>query len=116
MHPPIFLDDSGDFSGFATVRAAELHLEPQDMAEPGRKLYDASGTILNQIINGNGLKVRLAPREPVERQPAELAGKIREYLRLLKGINKWGGDDEWLATASLEMLANELVNRRLLSV
>ncbi|HEY1600365.1 MAG TPA: hypothetical protein VGG64_12225 [Pirellulales bacterium] len=110
MQPPIFVDDSGDLTIHASVKDAESWLEPHDVDEPLRFVYDATGTLLGQqIVERHSVRlVKLVPVEQHSAHAAELSETIRRQLRYFATIGKWNGDEHWLASASLDDLIAEV--------
>ena len=109
MKPPIFYDDNGDLSVFKSVKSAELYLEPEDMDDPRRRIYDSDGRLLGQTLvsNKDWLSVQLGTEGRditlfvIEEEPAhsdELAVKLRRFLTL------FGHSDEQLLSEPLHRL------------
>ena|SRR5690606_9792484 len=49
MQPPIFLDEHGDISLFASVEAAARYVEPVDVRNGEYAAYDSSGFLLKLV-------------------------------------------------------------------
>jgi hypothetical protein len=111
MEPPIFVDDAGDLNVFLTTEAAECWLEPYDVGDPRRFVYDAKGTLLKQdivrvdtwlgrLFHTTGLlqRVQIEVAEGAPQHEQELSDKLRDFLTVL------GHSKESVRNASLEQL------------
>jgi len=77
--PPIFLIEGQDVGIFASLRDAEIQLEPPDVLDESNKGYDALGRRLRIETDGYATRITVSEDEPSESE--QLAEGLRAYLK-----------------------------------
>lgn len=94
---PIIVDENGDVTVFASLRDAEMYVEPVDIANGEYRFYDATGLVLSgeahtkhpphgpvrRLLPAPSQHVRILASTPTDRRPDELAEVLRSFLARL---------------------------------
>jgi hypothetical protein len=78
---PIFIVEDEDILTFASVRDAQLDLEPIDVKLGDFVAYDSEGRLLRVQTNGRSVTISSAENEPTH--PAQLETALRRFLKAL---------------------------------
>ena len=75
---PIFIIEDADVSVYASVKSAEIDLEPIDVKTGGFVAYDAEGRLLQLKTNGWRVTISLAEERPTHAHELEVT--LRNFL------------------------------------
>jgi hypothetical protein len=83
MRPPIFAYNKGDLLVFDSVKAAELYIEPIDIANREYVFYDARGCVLEARIGKTGSfgrkRVELLTKEEIPSAASSWKRELRRF-------------------------------------
>ena len=101
---PIFIVEDEDILTFASVRDAQLDLEPTDVRLAGFVAYDSEGRLLQVQTNGWSVTISSAENEPTH--AAQLENALRRFL---KAVNAPRAEDQ---TCDLPCLVEICLKRK----
>lgn len=106
LTPPVFVIEGEDVSVYASVKEAEIDIEPIDAKSGGLVAYDAQGRLLRFETNHWRVSIALAEDEP--RHADELECTLREFLR---AVNDPSGTDPTCDLPCLVEASSRLARR-----